>query len=162
MDVKHFAVFFCILFLSTIAVAQNEKEDNKQPPSDTVYVDIAVQTSYYHLHKKCTLCLTPKPISLAQAKASGLTVCSSCKEGSPAEWKQKGKNVGSGDYGDVEIGMRRQQVDEFLGYGETQSRSTMGYNLYETVYYRRAEDYSYVIVITFIDKKVYSKQEIIH
>jgi len=76
------------------------------------------------------------------------------------EYNRKHGWSGVGDYDDVRVGMTQLEVDQLLGSGRTQSRATIGEQEWEQVYYRQKSDYSYVIVVTFMDGKVYSKQEI--
>jgi len=65
-------------------------------------------------------------------------------------------------YEDVKVGMFIMDVVDILGIGEKKSESTVGKDIWETEYYVPKDDSSSVIIVTYLNKRVYSKQRIFH
>lgn len=161
---KSITLLLIVLFFTTNTLSQSGKRKQVKVP-EIVYVDKSSENpAFYHLTEDCDNCRKPWPMSYATALQSGLLLCSVCElsrgkiERRPQTKKER--IYGVGDYSDVISGMSKSRVEELLGYGDTQSRSTVGDNNYEQVYYRLKSDFSGVIIIMYINGKVYSKQEI--
>ena len=109
------------------------------------------------------MCLIPVPNLSVEARKAGILLCSKFETSYYPDKKTIElmlKLYGSGRYEGVTEGMSKKTVEALPGYGDRKSQSTMNGSHWEMVYHRQQEDFSYVIIFTYLDGKVYSKQEI--